>query len=134
MSERPDERYEYDEESDMLDVYFGEKRPAWTIELTDNIILSVDRERREAVALGFLDFCELARRTPFGPRSFPVTGLADMPLAERDLVLDILNAEPVNRWLDVSCVQTLPDSPFAVAHLERVPEALELTRLAPVAV
>ncbi len=33
-----------------------------------------------------------------------------------------------------ACVQTLPDSPFAVAHLERVPEALELARLAPVAV
>ena len=129
MSERPNERYEYDEESDMLDVYFGEKRPAWTIELTDNIILSVDRDRREAVALGLLDFCELARRTPFGPRSFPVTGLAEMPLSERDLVLKILNSEPVNRWLDVSYVQTMPDSPFAVAHLERVPE--DLARLAP---
>ncbi len=132
MSDRLDEHYEYDEESDMLDVYFGVKRPAWTIELTANIILSVDRERRKALALGFLDFCELARRTPFGPRSFPITGLADMPLAERDLVLEILNAEPVNRWLDVSCVQMLPDSPFAVAHLERVPK--DLARLALAAV
>jgi hypothetical protein len=124
MNDHLDERYDYDEESDMLDVYFEEKRPVWTVELTENIILSVDRETRKAVALGFLDFSGLARRTPFGPRSFPVTGLADMPLAERDLVLAILTAEPVNRWLDVSYVQMLPDSPFAVAHLESLPKEL----------
>jgi hypothetical protein len=50
-------------------------------------------------------------------RSFPITGLADLPLLERDLVLAILNSAPVNRWLDVSAVQLLPDSPFAVTHL-----------------
>jgi hypothetical protein len=37
MTEHSTEQYEYDEVSDLLDVYFGEKRPAWTIELTDHI-------------------------------------------------------------------------------------------------
>ncbi len=121
MTEQLSELYEYDPEGDVLDVYFGEKRPAWTIELTDNIALSVDREAGRAVGLSFLDFTELIRPTPLGPRSFPITGLADLPLTERDLVMKILTASPVNAWLDVSTVQALPDSPFAVTHLESPP-------------
>ena len=35
------EWYEYDEEGDVLDVYFGERRAAWTIELTPNILTHV---------------------------------------------------------------------------------------------
>jgi hypothetical protein len=121
MEIRPTEQYEYDEEGDVLDVYFGEKRPAWTIELTDNIMLSIDRQTKKAVTLSFLDFTELIRPTPFGPRSFPLTGLADLPLDERDLVVKVLTTPPVNAWLDISAVQSLPDSPFAVTHLEKAP-------------
>jgi uncharacterized protein YuzE len=120
-------RWEYDADSDVLDVYFGEKRPAWTIELTDNINISIDRNAAVAVALSFLDYSALVESTPFGPRSFPVTGLADLPISERDLVLRIITTEPVSGWLDVSAVEKLPDSPFAVAHLERPPkEVLKL--------
>lgn len=113
--------YKYDEIGDVLDVYFGEKRPAWTIELTNNIMISIDRQTEQVLALSFLDFTELIRPTPLGPRSFPLTGLADLPLAERDLVVKILTTPPVNAWLDLSAVQTLPDSPFAVTHLEMPP-------------
>jgi len=121
------QRFEYDPESDVLDVYFGAKRPAWTIELTENITISVDREARTAVSLCLLDFSKLIEPTPFGPRRFPITDLADLPLAERDLVLELLNAPPVDSWLDVSAVQSLPDSPFAVTHLESPPrEVLDL--------
>lgn len=129
MTEPLTELYEYDPEGDVLDVYFGEKRPAWTIELTDNIALSVDREAGRAVALSFLDFTELIRPTPLGPRSFPLTGLADLPLTERDLVIKALTTPPVNAWLDVSAVQTLPDSPFVVTHLEPPPP--DVARLVP---
>jgi hypothetical protein len=59
--------------------------------------------------------------------SFPVTGLADLPLAERDLVLEVMGCEPVRHWLDISTVEQLPDSPFAVTHLEPLPG--ELARL-----
>ncbi len=121
MNDSIAEHYEYDAESDVLDVYFGEQRSAWTIELTDNIMLSVDRQTGSAIRLTFLDFTELIRPTALGPRSFPLTGLADLPLAERDLVVKVLTIAPVNAWLDVSSVQTLPDSPFAVTHLEAVP-------------
>lgn len=120
-------QFEYDAESDVLDVYFTDRRPAWTIELTDNMLIAIDREAAAAVSLCFLDISELIRPTLFGPRSFPITGLADLPIRERDLVLSILHSPPVNAWLDVSAVQSLPDSPFAVAHLERPPqEVLDL--------
>jgi hypothetical protein len=116
------EHYRYDEESDLLDVYFGEIRPAWTIELTDNIMLSIDKQAKQVVCLSLLDFTELIRPTSFGPRSFPLTGLADLPIVERDMVINALLSPPLNRWLDISSVEALPDSPFAVTHLETIPE------------
>jgi len=127
MSQPSNQQYFYDEVSDLLDVYFGEKRPAWTIELTDHIMVSIDRQTGQAVSLSFLDFTELIRPTSMGPRSFPLTGLADLPLTERDLVINVLTSPPVNAWLDISTVQTMPDSPFVVTHLEPPPpEVLNL--------
>lgn len=119
------EWYEYDEEGDVLDVYFTERRSAWTIELTPNIMIAIDKEKEKAVRLTFLDYTELVRRTPWGARSFPITGLANLPLLERDLVLAVLNSPPVSTWLDISTVQSLPDSPFAVAHLEAPPSQVQ---------
>ncbi len=124
MKKTHNEHCEYDRESDVLDVYFGEKQRSWTIELTDNIMISIDRQAGAAVALCFLDFTRLIRITPFGPPSFPITGLADLPIAERDQVLEIVTSPPVCRWLDISAVQELPDSPFAVAHLEPPPRRI----------
>ena len=118
MAEQWKEHYEYDEASDLLDVYFGEKRAAWTIELTDHILLSLDRKTGQVISLAFLDFTELSRPTPLGLRSFPLTGLADLPHVERELVMHALTTPPVNKWLDVSVVQTMPDSPFIVTHVE----------------
>lgn len=115
------EWYEYDEEGDVLDVYFGEKEKAWTIELTEHIMISINRQRRHVVALSFLDFTELIRPTPLGPRSFPLTGLANLPISERDLVVELITTPPINKWLDISTVQTLPDSPFSITHLQKPP-------------
>ena len=112
------EQFDYDRESDVLDVYFEGRRSAWTIELTENITIAIDRQDERVVGLSFLDFSRLARPTSSGPRSFPISGLAQLPLPERDLVLRLITSPPVSRWLDVSTVETLPDSPFAVAHLE----------------
>ena len=114
-AEESAERFDYDRDSDVLDVYFGDKRRAWTIELTENITISIDRLAERAVSLTFLDFSLLARPTASGPRSFPITGLAQLPGPERELVLRLITSPPVSRWLDVSTVETLP---FAVAHLE----------------
>ena len=118
MTAQYTEHYEYDEAGDLLDVYCGEKWATWTIELTEHMLLSLDRETEQVVSLSFLDFTELIRPTSFGPRSFPLTGLADLPHVERELMLHALTTPPINKWLDVSVVQTMPDSPFVVTHVE----------------
>ncbi len=51
MSESSQERWTYNDEGDILDVYFdgfAGERPVWTIELTDNITISIDRAARRA--------------------------------------------------------------------------------------
>jgi len=126
---RWDEKYEYDQESDVLDVYFDDdhfvqRTPTWTVELTPNIMISIDRATRTPRQLTLMDYSELIRLADGSPISFPVTGLANMPATERTIVLTILNSELVSRWLDVSTVQTLPDSPFTVTHLEPPPQPL----------
>jgi hypothetical protein len=121
MNEQLSIRYEYDEIGDVLDVYFGENRRAWTIELTENIMISIDRQTEEAVSLTLLDFTELIRPTPVGPRSFPLTGLDALPTDERDLVVKVLTTPPVSDLLDVSSVLSPPASPLPIMHLERRP-------------
>ena len=121
MNEQLSIRYEYDEIGDVLDVYFGENRRAWTIELTENIMISIDRQTEEAVSLTLLDFTELIRPTPVGPRSFPLTGLAALPADERDLVVKVLTTPPVRDLLDVSSVLSPLASPLPIMHLERRP-------------
>ena len=93
-------KFDYDKISDVLDIYFDEKRPAWTIELTPNIMLSIDRQRRQTVSLTLMDYSQMIRPTVWGARSFPITGLADMPQAERDLVLDLLTSQPLAHLLE----------------------------------
>lgn len=123
-------QYEYDQEGDVLDVYFTDtqfiqRHPVWTIELTPNIMISIDRSAHQPVQLTLIDYSLLTRLEDGGPHSFPITCLADLPKAERQLVLTLLNSPPVNRWLDISTVQLLPDSPFTVTHLEPPPQALK---------
>lgn len=123
--------YEYDEDGDVLDVYFvPERRPAWTVELTPNIMISIDRSLREAVSLTFMDYSALTESALHGRRSFAVTGLADMPIEERELVLTILDRPHIQEWVVISVVENLPDSPFTVIHLQSPPR--ELLPLLPV--
>ena len=121
MNEQLSIHYEYDEIGDVLDIYFGENRRAWTIELTENIMISIDRQIEEAVSLTLLDFTELIRPTSVGLRSFPLTGLDTLPANERDLVIKVLTTPPVSDLLDVSSVLSPPASLLPIMHLERRP-------------
>ncbi len=132
MDEQLSVHYEYDKVGDVLDIYFGENKRAWTIELTENIMISIDHQTGKVVSLTLLDFTELVRPTPVGPRSFPLTGLDTLPADERDLVIQVLTASPVSALLDVSLVLSPPASPLPIIHLERRP--VEKFDLVPVAV
>ena len=125
------ETYDYDAEADVLEVDFGPRRPAWTVELTDNILLSIDRATEQPVSLTLLDYSVMIRPGPFGSLSFPLQRLDALPALERDLVLHSLTHPPVSTWLSLSSVELLPTSPLPVVHVAYVPP--DLKHLLPVA-
>ena len=92
----------YDEPSDTLYVSFAEGSGATGLELNENILLRVDKLRRAAVGLTVFNFSLLAQRTEMGPRSFPLTGLSELPGDVRELALALLLSEPVSEFLAVS--------------------------------
>ncbi|MCW5849273.1 MAG: DUF2283 domain-containing protein [Anaerolineae bacterium] len=123
--------YDYDTEADVLEVDFGPRRPAWTVELTDNILLSIDRTTEQPVSLTLLDYSVMIQPGPFGSLSFPLHGLDPLPASERSLVLTILTHPPVSTWLSLSSVELLPTSPLPIVHVAYVPP--DLKHLLPVA-
>ena len=103
----------YDEISDTLYISFEPGRQATGVELNDHILLRLDKNEPKAIGLTFLEYSLLAQKTEMGPRSFPLTGLADLSDALREMVLDILLRPPVIDILSLSAytpslVETIP--------------------------
>jgi uncharacterized protein YuzE len=92
----------YDEPSDTLHVAFSPGRSATGLELNENILLRVDKAERSAVGLTVFNYSLLAQRTEMGPRSFALTGLAELPSDLRELALALLLSEPVSEFLTLS--------------------------------
>jgi hypothetical protein len=98
----------YDENEDILDIFFIENEPATGIELTDYILLRLNKKARRAVSLTLLHFSILTERTEYGPRSYPLDKLEDLPEDLRELVIRVITSEPVNKFLKVSFFQESP--------------------------
>ena len=94
--------FNYDEPSDTLYVSFEPGKGATGIELSEHILLRIDKEARKAVGLTFFEYSLLAQKTEMGPRSFPLTGLARLSEELQELVLDILREPPVSDILFLS--------------------------------
>ncbi len=92
----------YDEESDTLYISFVPGEEATGIELNEHILLRVDRDQRRVIGLTFFDYSLLAQRTEVGPRSFPLTGLAQLADDLRELALEIVLKPPVSDILSLS--------------------------------
>ncbi len=88
----------YDEISDSL--YIG--KPATGIELNDQILLRVDKDKRKAVGITIFDYSIMSQRTEIGPRSFPLDGLKELSDETREIVYEILLSHPVSRFLSLS--------------------------------
>ncbi len=95
----------YDETGDMLDIFFNENELATGIELTDQILLRLDQETGRAVSLTLLHFSILTERTEYGPRSFPLDKLDELPEDLRIKVGRVIMTEPVNRFLKITFFQ-----------------------------
>ncbi len=113
-------RIVYDEEADVLELFFGENAPATGIELTDHIILRLDQKARRALSLMLLHFSILTEQTEYGPRSFPLEKLERLPEELRDLVLRLLTSLPVNQFLKLSQLQIRPKH-VPIAYIESQP-------------
>ncbi len=92
----------YDEGSDTLYVSFAPGEKATGVELNDHILLRINKKDRRAIGLTFLDYSLLAQRTEVGPRSFPLTGLAELSEELRETVLEILRRPPVSDFVFLS--------------------------------
>ncbi len=94
--------YNYDELSDTLYISFAPGETATGIELTEHILLRVNKQERRAVGITLFDYSLLAQKTDIGPRSFPLTGLRTLAHDVQELVIDILRHAPISDIVTVS--------------------------------
>jgi hypothetical protein len=81
-------RFVYDQEADILEIFFGENESATGVELTDYIILRLNKQTRRAISLTLL----LTERTEYGPRSYPLHKLCEVSEELRELTLNLVRA------------------------------------------
>jgi hypothetical protein len=114
-------RLVYDQEADILEIFFGENEPATGIELTDQILLRLNQKTRRAISLMVLDFSILTERTEYGPRSYPVDKLDDLPEELQELVLQLVTSLPVSQFLKLSHFQASPTERVPFTYVESQP-------------
>lgn len=111
---------EYDQDGDMLEIFFQKGPATSAIELADPIILRFDRETGMAVSLSILTFSKVVEKTELGPRSFRLSGLDLLPTTMRQLVSKIITSPPVSTFLKVSTYYPQTEQPpVALSYLER---------------
>jgi uncharacterized protein YuzE len=92
----------YDPPSDALHIAFIRGRGATGIELNENVLLRIDTGAGEPVGITIFNFSVISQQTDIGPRSFPLTGLADLDDDMRDVVLRIIRHSAVADYLTLS--------------------------------
>ena len=108
----------YDETSDTLYVSFAPGEEAAGIELNEHILLRINKRERRAIGLTFFEYSVLAQKTEVGPRSFPLTGLADLSEELRSVVVDILLHPPVSDILLLSAYTPSPLETIPITSLQ----------------
>ena len=116
--------YNYDEISDTLYISFDSGMHATGIELNNNILLRINKEEKKVVGITFFDYSMLAQKADFGPRSFPLTGLAELSTELRELVLEILQSSPVAEILTLSTYTPAYAEPIPITSLAHLPMAV----------
>jgi len=111
-------RLEYDESEDLLNIFFGDNEPATGVELTDHILLRLDQKMGGAVSLTFLHFSIPTEHTEYGPRSFWLDNLKELPEDLKELVLRVMTTSPINQFMKLSHFQASPTTHVPLAHVE----------------
>jgi hypothetical protein len=114
-------RFAYDQEADIMEIFFGENEPATGVELTDYIVLRLNQQTRRAISLMLLHFSILTERTEYGPRSYPLNKLDEIPEDLRELVLHLVISMPVSQFLKLSHFQASSTKQIPFTYVESQP-------------
>ncbi len=114
-------RLVYDQEADTLEIFFGQNEAATGVELTDHILLRLNKQARRAVSLTLLHFSILTERTEYGPRSYPLDKLDQVPEDLRELTLHLITSMPVNQFVKLSHFQASPTEQIPFTYVESQP-------------
>ena len=114
-------RLVYDPEADILELFFGANEPATGVELTDHIVLRLNQQSQRAISLMARHFSILAEHTEYGPRSYPLTKLNEIPADLRELALHLITSAPVNQFLKLSHFQASPTKRIPFTYVELQP-------------
>jgi hypothetical protein len=116
--------YSYDKIGDILEIFFQQHQGGIGVELADNIVLRYQLESGQPLSLIFTSFSRLVQPTAYGPRSFQLTALDDLPEEMQRTVLTILQSPPVNHFLKLSGLLLAPDDTLLpITSLEQPTEA-----------
>ena len=113
----------YDETSDTLYVSFLPGETATGVELSEHILLRLDKTNRQAVGLTFFEYSLLAQSTEIGPRSFPLTGLSNLGEELKALVLEVITRPPVSHWLHLSAYTPSATEAIPISSVAALPSA-----------
>ncbi len=111
----------YDEVSDTLYVSFAPGENGTGIELNEHLLLRVNKHEGRAIGLTIFDYSVLTQRTEAGLRSVPLTGLSDLSDEARQMVLTVLQQEPVSRFLRLSAYTPSVTELIPITSIEPLP-------------
>ncbi len=116
--------YNYDQQSDTLYISFEPGENATGVELNEHILLRIDKRKRKAVGMTLLEFSLLTQKTEIGPRSFPLSGLAELPEELKNMVIGILTTPPINEILHMSAYTPSSMETIPITSLNSVPSVV----------
>ncbi len=90
--------YDYIEDADILEIFFIRSGATNAVEIADDITLRFDKESGRAMSLILNNYSYLVEPAQFGPRSFCLK-IDQLPQATREMVVQIINRPPVNRFI-----------------------------------
>jgi len=114
-------RLVYDREADILEIFFGQNEPGTGVELTDHILLRLNSQTRRAISVTVLHFSILTEHTEYGPRSYALDKLDEVPEDLRELVLHVVTTMPVHQFLKITHFQASPTEQIPVTYVESQP-------------
>jgi len=118
--------YFYDEEGDIFYVSFYPGKKGTGVELNSNIFLRLDKDKEKALGLTFFDFSILIQKTDLGPRSFPLTGLAEISEELKEIVIKIITAPPVTTFLKIMTYSPSIAEAIPITYVEKPLTAFQL--------